>query len=127
MRIAIDTNWYRDFMSGEADAVDQLRAAEQIYLPFVTLAELRSGFIHGTRSRENEVMLTRFLETPRVETLHSTDRTTRFYAQLYSQLRMAGSPIPTNDLWIAALVVENDLYLCTRDAHFDRLPQLPRL
>lgn len=127
MRIAIDTNRYRDFMTGVPDAVDHFRSAERIYLPFVTLAELRAGFIHGSRGRENELTLGRFLETPRVETLHSTDRTTRFYAQLYTQLRQAGTPIPTNDLWIAALVIENDLYLCTRDTHFDTLPQLPRL
>ncbi len=43
------------------------------------------------------------------------------------QLRRQGTPIPTNDLWIAALVVQHQLHLFARDAHFDRLPQIPRL
>ena len=63
---------------------------------------------------------------PRVEVLFPTAATTRQYAQLYLQLRTQGTPIPANDLWIAALVLENDVHLVSRDAHFDRLPQLPR-
>jgi len=69
-------------------------------------------------------MLHRFLAQPGIEILHSTDATTRSYAALYRQLRAQGTPIPTNDLWIAALVVEHDLALYSRDAHFGVLPQL---
>ena len=47
--------------------------------------------------------------------------------RLYRQLRAAGTPIPTNDIWIAALVVQHDLTLFSRDAHFDALPQIPRV
>jgi predicted nucleic acid-binding protein len=45
---------------------------------------------------------------------------------VYAQLRRQGTPIPTNDMWIAALTSQHDLALCTRDRHFDRLPQIPR-
>lgn len=44
-----------------------------------------------------------------------------------AELRTQGTPIPTNDLWIAALVVEHGLTLYTRDRHFEHLPQLPLL
>jgi len=126
MRIAIDTNLYRDFFSADSEVQKQLRVPELIYVPFVTLAELRAGFLCGSRGRENEHGLEQFLSTPRVRTLHQTDRTSRFYAQLYYQLRSLGTPIPTNDLWIASLVMENDIYLYSGDQHFDCLPQLPR-
>ena len=53
--------------------------------------------------------------------------TTHDYARLFRQLRAAGTPIPTNDLWIAALAAQHDLPLFTRDGHFDYLPQLPRV
>jgi predicted nucleic acid-binding protein len=69
-------------------------------------------------------MLHRFLAQPGVEVLHSTDTTTRSYAALYRQLRAQRTPIPTSDLWIAAIVVEHDLALYSRDAHFQALPQL---
>jgi tRNA(fMet)-specific endonuclease VapC len=49
------------------------------------------------------------------------------YAEVYRQLRAAGTPVPTNDLWIAALVLQHGLVLCTRDTHFARIAQLPRV
>jgi len=61
---------------------------------------------------------------PGVSAIFATEATTRAYAQLYRQLRAQRTPIPTNDLWIAALVVEHDVALFTRDVHFANLPQL---
>lgn len=69
-------------------------------------------------------MLHRFLAQPGGDILHTTDATTRSYAALFRQLRAQGTPIPTNDLWIAANVLEHDLALYSRDAHFQVLPQL---
>ena len=124
MRIALDTNRYVDLAAGSADAVHVLEHAEEIALPFVVIAELRAGFAIGTKGADNERVLQRFLRKPHVRVLHSTDTTTRTYATLYRQLRQSGTPIPTNDLWIASLVVEHGLVLYSRDAHFRRLPQL---
>ena len=126
MRIALDTNRYVDFSRGERDAVERIRHAEQVVLPFVVLGELRAGFLCGTRSGENEANLTRFLASPRVDILWPDEQTTHQYARLFRQLCKQGAPIPTNDLWTAALVVQHGLYLFARDAHFDRLPQIPR-
>jgi tRNA(fMet)-specific endonuclease VapC len=127
MRIAIDTNRYVDFARGVPEAVEQLRRVNEILVPFVVLGELRAGFAGGGRSRENEAGLVRFLDTPRVEVLLADEDTTPHYARLFHQLRRQGTPIPTNDLWIAALVVQHDLHLFARDAHFDHVPQIPRL
>jgi len=127
VRIAVDTNRYRDFCSGVPEAVEVFRRAERIFLPFVTLAELRAGFLCGRRARRNEATLARFLIRPRVAVLYPDDDTTRHYAYIFRQLRQAGSPIPTNDIWIAALVEQHGLMLYSRDTHFDALPQLPRL
>jgi tRNA(fMet)-specific endonuclease VapC len=124
MRIALDTNRYVDLAAGSSDAVRVLEHAEEIALPFVVVAELRAGFAIGTKGAENERVLQRFLRKPHVRVLYASDTTTRTYATLYRQLRQAGTPIPTNDLRIAALVVEHGLVLYSRDAHFRRLPQL---
>lgn len=127
MRIAIDTNRYRDFCAGVPEALEQLGVAKTIYLPFITLAELRAGFICGHLSRRNENSLSQFLSTPRVQLLFADEGTTHHYARIFLQLRSQGTPIPTNDIWIASLVVQHDLFLYSRDQHFDCLPQLPRL
>ena len=125
MRILVDSNRYRDFCEGAPDAVRVIRRAAQIMIPFIVLGELRAGFACGTRSFRNEQTLTRFLNSPRVKPLFADEDTIHQYARLFRQLRTQGTPIPTNDLWIAALAVQHGLLLFTRDAHFNHLPQLP--
>ena len=125
--IAIDTNRYRDFVAAVPEAVQVFRKAFRICVPFIVIAELRAGFAVGSRGRENECIFEQFLQRERVEILMPTMETTHGYAQLFRQLREAGTPIPTNDIWIAAITIQHGLYLFSRDAHFDTLPQIPRL
>ena len=127
MRLALDTNRYVDLCRGDELAVQRVREAERIYLPFVTLAELRAGFLCGTKARQNERGLTRFLNSPRVRVLYPDDQTTHHYARVFQQLRDQATPIPMNDIWIAALVLQHDLALFARDRHFDHLSQLVRV
>ena len=127
MRIALDTSRYVDFARGVPEAVERLRAADRIFLPVIVLGELRAGFLGGSRAPENEANLARFLNSPRVQVLLADEETTHHHARLFHQLRRQGTPIPTNDIWIAALVSQHRLYLLARDAHFDHLPQLPRV
>jgi predicted nucleic acid-binding protein len=127
MRLLLDTNRYGDFCKGIPEAVAAVTSAERVYLPFVVLAELRAGFRAGTLGRRNEQTLDRFLAEPRVDVLYADEETIQTYAGLYVQLRRQGTPIPTNDLWIAALAVQHGLALHSRDGHFDALPQLLRV
>lgn len=127
MRIALDTNRYVDFARSVPDAVRMIGQATRICLPFVVLGELRAGFLCGTRSAQNEQNLVRFLDSPRVRILFADEDTTHHYARLFMQLRRQGTPIPTNDIWIAALAVQHDLHLFARDRHFEHLPQIPTL
>jgi tRNA(fMet)-specific endonuclease VapC len=127
VRIAIDTNRYVDFAKGLPEAVERFRRADEIFVPFVVLGELRAAFAGGARTGENEANLVRFLDSRRVDLVFADEDTTHHYARLFHQLRRQGTPIPTNDLWIAALVVQHELLLFARDAHFDQLPQIPRL
>ena len=126
MRIIIGTNRYRDFCAGVTEATERFRAASRIYLPFVALAELRAGFLCGTRTTKNEMALARFVTRPRVRVLLPDEETTHHYARVFSHLRRQGTPIPTNDMWIAALAIQHNLLLFSRDGHYDHLPQLPR-
>ncbi len=126
MRVLLDTNRYQDFCQGVPAIVAVFRRAVEIHIPFVVVGELRAGFACGTKSLENERALTRFLQRPRVNLLLATEDTTRHYANLFRQLRAQGTPIPTNDLWIAALAIEHGLVLLSRDEHFKHLPQLER-
>lgn len=127
MKIALDTNRYVDLCKGVVETVTLLEEAESVVLPFVVVAELRAGFAHGRRQAENEQTLRRFLLKDGVQVLFADDQTTHHYAALFRQLRKQGTPIPTNDMWLAAVVLQHNLVLHDRDKHFDRLPQLVRV
>jgi tRNA(fMet)-specific endonuclease VapC len=124
VKLALDTNRYVDLMRGDAEVRALVEGARTVLVPFVVLAELRAGFAVGTQGRANERFLQRFLGKSGVEVVYATDATTHHYAALYRQLRQQGTPIPTNDLWIAALVTEHGARLFTCDAHFEELAQL---
>lgn len=127
MKVAIDSNRYSDFCRGVPKVVELVEQAVEIHVPLVVIAEQRAGFAHGAQREKNERVLTRFLNNPGVFVVVPDEQTTFFYADLYAYLRKRGRPIPTNDLWIAALVVQHNLVLFDRDADFDALPQLARL
>ena len=110
MRLALDTNRYTDLCRGETSVVETVEVADEVRLPFIVLGELRAGFAAGSQG-------------PR----YADEQTTHHYAALNRQLRKQGTPIPTNDRWIAALVLQHSLVLFARDTHFDALPQLTRV
>jgi tRNA(fMet)-specific endonuclease VapC len=126
VNVLLDTNRLTDALRGEPDVRAALERADVVRVPFVALAEIRAGFLSGQRRRENEAALNRFLALPGVDTLFADHETTEVYARLFAHLRAAGTPIPTNDLWIASLAVQHRLTLLTRDAHFQKLPQVIR-
>lgn len=126
MRVALDTNRLGDLFRGDIQLANQLETCEEIWIPFVVLGEIKAGFYGGTQQRRNEILLNRLLAKPTVDVLLPTRETAEQYGRIFVQLKRAGTPIPDNDLWIAALIVEHDLVLMTRDRHFERIPQLMR-
>jgi tRNA(fMet)-specific endonuclease VapC len=127
VRLALDTNRYTDLCRGDAVVIETIEHADEVWLPFIVVGELRAGFAVGSQGPRNEAVLRRFLLKPGVGILYADEQTTHHYANVYRQLRKQGTPIPTNDMWIAALVLEHSLVLCARDAHFDALPQINRI
>jgi len=127
VRLALDTNRYTDLCRGNVSVVETIEFADEVWLPFIVLGELRAGFAVGTQGPRNEAVLRRFLLKSRVGVLYADDQTTHHYAAVYRQLRKQGTPIPTNDTWIAALVLQHSLVLLARGSHFDVLPQLARV
>ena len=126
MRLVLDTNRYTDLCRGESRVVGIVESADAVWLPFIVVGELRAGFAVGRQGPRNEGVLRRFLLKPGVRIIYADEQTTHYYATVYRQLRQQGTPIPTNDMWIAALVLQHSLTLYDRDRHFDALPQIPR-
>jgi tRNA(fMet)-specific endonuclease VapC len=126
VRLALDTSGYTNLCRGDVSVVETVELADRVWLPFIVIGELRAGFAVGNQGPRNEAILRRFLLKSGVGVLYADEQTTHHYAAVYRQLRKQGTPIPTNDMWIAALVLQHSLVLCARDAHFDALPQITR-
>jgi predicted nucleic acid-binding protein len=101
-----------------------MESAEELWLSLVVLGELRAGFTAGTKTRENEEALERFLHRYAVHILALDEETTVYYGSIYSTLRRSGRMIPTNDIWIAAQALQHDLTLDSRDRHYENVPGL---
>jgi predicted nucleic acid-binding protein len=124
MKLAIDTNKYKDLCEGDSKTVQTVRFCDQIAVPFIVLGELRAGFRLKSSMLTAEKQLSQFLNTSRVHVIYADEETTFHYSHLVAQMRKQGTPIPTNDLWIAALAIQHRLPLLTRDKDFLNIPQL---
>ena len=124
MRLVLDTSAYSAFMSAHAEISAAVQGNEEIFLNSVILGELIAGFIKGGRRSKNENELRRFLASPRVGVLDVTEETAERYAVILNSLWRADTPIPTNDIWIAASAMEHGLRLVTTDDHYQKVPQV---
>ena len=126
MRVALDTNRLTDLFQGDAALAERLGLCDEVWIPLVVLAEIKAGFLGGTERHRNEILLRKLLSKTTVGVLLPDRETAEYYARLFVQLKRAGTPVPDNDLWIAAIALQHDLLLITRDKHFKNIPQLPR-
>jgi tRNA(fMet)-specific endonuclease VapC len=123
-RLLIDTSAYSAFLQGHGAVGAEIAHADTMFFNPTVVGELLAGFRKGSRYRENLDLLRQFLDSPRVQSLVLDDETSVRYAILHDHLRARGTPIPSNDLWIAASAMQHGLRLLTLDRHFERLPQI---
>jgi tRNA(fMet)-specific endonuclease VapC len=121
----LDTNAYVALLKGDAGVAELVRNAEGLAFSIVVVGELLFGFRNGNRYERNLAALDDFLNQPWVE-MHRVTRTTADrFGRIAASLRKAGTPIPTNDIWIAAHTLETGAELLTFDRHFAAVPGLP--
>lgn len=127
MRLALDTNRFRDLADGVPETLEILEEADEVIVPFVVIAELSAGFRHGSQRKKNEALLARFLQQPDTRIEFANAQTVDLWATLDADLLRRGRRMPQNDVWIAALCVQHGLRLYTRNTHFEELPQVMRV
>lgn len=125
MKRLLDTNAYVELLKGNATVVDLVRSAERIAFSMVVVGELLFGFRNGNRYDRNLAALDDFLSQPWIELAQVTRTTADRFGRVAAALRKAGTPIPTNDIWIAAHALETGAELLTFDRHFDSIRGLP--
>ena len=125
IRLVLDTSAYSHFRAGHPRVLDMIAEA-LVFVPTVVIGELEAGFVLGRRERENRMLLAEFLEEPFVSILPVTPSVARNYGRLFADLRKAGTPIPINDIWIAATTLDCGGHLLTFDGDFDKMPSVDR-
>lgn len=125
MRLALDTSAYSALQQGRARKLHSLvERAEELFLPFVVVAKLRAGFRRGAKTSENNRKLETFLGSDFADILYADADTINLYAEIWAELSRIGKPVPTNDIWIAALCLQHECQLLTDDGHFKQVPLL---
>ena len=119
MTLVLDTNAYSAFSRGEERVIRLLEAAEELIIPSIVAGELISGFLQGTRWEANWSEFKEFLNQPGVRLQETGLIEAEKYGMLVKNLKEAGTPVPTNDIWIAATALARGASVITRDAHFE--------
>ena len=124
-RLILDTNALSAAAEEHSGLMGILDGAQQIALPVVVIGEYRYGITESRHKARYRQWLDGLI--PDCIVLNITEQTTHHYAAINGELRRAGKPIPTNDLWIAALCRQYGLPLLSRDRHFDVVTGIRRV
>jgi tRNA(fMet)-specific endonuclease VapC len=123
-RILLDTNAYSFLLTGDEKVLSLLAESDVVYMSIFVLGELYAGFKGGSKEQKNTQLLKRFIQKPTVEILEATEETSKVFGQVKNDLKKAGTPLPINDVWIAAHTLESGSTLITYDVHFRGIPDL---
>jgi predicted nucleic acid-binding protein len=121
----LDTNAISDLAENNFKLAEIVDRAAQAALPFIAVAEYQFGLLGSTRPKKGQAILDGLVKT--LPLLLPDSQTIRHYAEIAVELKKRGRPIPTNDLWIAALARQHSLPILSQDRHFDHIPDLQRI
>ena len=120
----LDTNALSAYLDGTPEAVEIVSEARKLAIPVIVAGEFAFGIARSRHREAYERSLQRMLD--RCIVLDIGIETARHYAAIRLELKGAGKPIPSNDVWIAALSRQHALPVMSRDAHFDFVGGLRR-
>jgi tRNA(fMet)-specific endonuclease VapC len=123
-KILLDTNAYVRYLRGDERVLAYLAQADTVYMSVFVLGELLAGFRAGGKEKDNRRILERFLLKSTVTVLDGTIDTADLFGLVTASLKKSGTPIPINDVWIAAQALETGSVLVTFDEHFSTVPGL---
>jgi tRNA(fMet)-specific endonuclease VapC len=124
MKILLDTSAYVGFKGGTEEVIDSITSAETVLFSPVVLGELMFGFRNGNRFKEKMDELNKFLEHKVVKIVHIGKTTSDRYSRIALHLKHQGTPIPSNDIWVATQAIEHGAELITLDKHFENIAGL---
>ena len=123
-RLVLDTNVLIPLLRNAANYAHLFKTYDEVILPAIVVGEYKAGLFATKTGEKNRQSLADYLADPNVRAVPITDNTADVYAKVYQALRKEGTPIPQNDMWIAASALENGADLATCDEYFRHVPML---
>jgi tRNA(fMet)-specific endonuclease VapC len=124
-KFALDTNIVIGIFASDNSILQNLKLNPHIFLPSIVLGELYYGAMLSKQSKQNVQRIEKFAKNCLM--LNCDEYTSLVYGKVKAALKTIGRPIPENDIWIAALVIQHKLKLATRDRHFDFIEGLEKV
>lgn len=118
----LDTNIVIALFDSDEAIIANIKIANQIILPSVVIGELYYGAFNSSKKLENIEKINQFRMDANV--INCDSLTGFYYGKIKSELKVKGNPIPENDIWIAALALQHNLILVSRDKHFQKIDNL---
>lgn len=123
-KILLDTNGYTHLTEGNRTILSEIARAHTVHISSIVIGELYAGFKGGTKEQKNKEVFYQFLQGSTIKIVPVATETAEIYADIKHRLKKSGTPIPTNDIWIAAQALETGSVLITYDTHFSKIPGL---
>ncbi len=122
--MVLDTNALAAFIDGDSKVISAVFRLSEVAIPVIVAGEYRFGIAQSRHKSRIEQSFEEFLESCSI--LNIDAATTRHYAAIRLDLKRAGTPIPANDVWVAALSRQHSMPVLSRDKHFDHVTGLKR-
>ena len=123
-KILLDTSAFSKFLNGDENVLEIIVKSDNVFMSIFVLGELYAGFKGGNKYKQNIKILDQFLKKSTVQILHANLETAEIFGEVKNNLKKAGTPIPINDVWIAAHAIESGAQIVTYDSHFKVIPGL---
>ena len=114
--VLLDTNIVITLFSQDQNVIEKLIETEKVFVPSIVMGELYYGAYNSAKAEQNIKQLDAFRDANTI--LRCDALTAKQYGNIKHQLKQTGKPIPENDIWIAALAMQYELELVSRDKHF---------
>jgi tRNA(fMet)-specific endonuclease VapC len=121
-RFLLDTNIIIDLFNGDEKVINWLKKSPEVYIPNIAVGELYYGAYRSGKKKDNLKKINEFIISSAI--VNTDVDTSRLYGNIKNHLKIKGNPVPENDIWIAALGLQYDLTLVTRDKHFKEIDSI---
>lgn len=119
MSYLLDTNIIIGFLKNDTSIVSKLSSEQEVNISVITVGEMLYGANNSGNPSENTRLYKEFFKNCHIHNI--SEITSEYYAEIRHSLKIAGNPIPENDIWIAAIAKEKNMTIVSRDKHLSRL------